>query len=112
MSMRGLTVFIADLRKCQSREEEERRVNKELGNIRAHFNESTLNGYNRKKYVSKLLYMLLLGYDVNFGHREALDLIQSTKFTEKYIGYLAITLLLNEKDSFTRLLVNSIRKDL
>ncbi|KAJ1921104.1 hypothetical protein H4219_000963 [Mycoemilia scoparia] len=113
MSMRGLTVFIADLRKCQSHEEEERRVNKELGNIRANFNnEKGLNGYNRKKYVSKLLYMSLLGYEVNFGHREALDLIQSSKYTEKQMGYLALTLLLNENDDFLRLVVNSVRKDL
>jgi AP-2 complex subunit alpha len=35
--MRGLSVFISDLRNCRSREEEEKRVNKELGNIRSKF---------------------------------------------------------------------------
>ncbi|KAJ2609552.1 hypothetical protein GGF44_006281, partial [Coemansia sp. RSA 1694] len=84
--MKGLTVFIADLRKCRSHEDEEKRVNKELANIRTKFKEPSLNGYNRKKYVCKLIYMALLGYEVSFGHREAVDLVNSSKYSEKQIG--------------------------
>ncbi|KAI9282539.1 hypothetical protein BY458DRAFT_496531 [Sporodiniella umbellata] len=36
-SMRGLTVFIADIRKCRVRELEEKRINKEMANIRSKF---------------------------------------------------------------------------
>ncbi|KAJ2549326.1 hypothetical protein EV175_004494, partial [Coemansia sp. RSA 1933] len=110
--MKGLTVFIADLRKCRSTEEEERRVNKELANIRTKFKEPSLSGYNRKKYVCKLIYMSLLGYDVNFGHREAVTLINSGKYSEKQIGYLAVSLLLIEHDEYMRAVLATLRRDM
>ncbi|RKP07701.1 armadillo-type protein, partial [Thamnocephalis sphaerospora] len=107
MSMRGLTVFIADIRKCRVRELEEKRINKELANIRAKFKEGKLDGYQRKKYVCKLLYIYILGWDVEFGHSEAVNLICSAKYSEMQIGYLALTLLLSENHEMIRLLVNS-----
>ncbi|KAJ1861566.1 hypothetical protein LPJ78_005255 [Coemansia sp. RSA 989] len=110
--MKGLTVFVADLRKCRSHEEEERRVNKELANIRVKFKEHSLNSYNRKKYVCKLMYMSLLGYDVNFGHKEAVELANSAKYSEKQIGYLAVSLLINEDSGFMRSVLVSLRRDI
>jgi AP-2 complex subunit alpha len=35
--------------------------------------------YDKKKYVWKLLYIYMLGYDVEFGHKQAADLIPATK---------------------------------
>lgn len=35
--------------------------------------------YDRKKYVWKLLYIYMLGYDVEFGHKQACDLIPASK---------------------------------
>jgi len=109
--MRGLTVFIADIRNCRARELEEKRINKEMANIRAKFKEGNLNGYARKKYICKLLYMYILG-EIDFGHMEAVTLISSRSFQEKQIGYLAVTLLLTETSELVKLVVNSVRKDL
>ncbi|OJJ95870.1 hypothetical protein ASPACDRAFT_81627 [Aspergillus aculeatus ATCC 16872] len=111
-SMRGLVQFIADLRNARARELEEKRVNKELANIRQKFKGGSLNGYQKKKYVCKLLYVYIQGYDVDFGHLEAVNLISSTKYSEKQIGYLAVTLFLHEQHELLHLVVNSIRKDL
>ena len=36
--------------------------------------------YDRKKYVWKLLYIYMLGYEVEFGHKQAADLIPATKW--------------------------------
>lgn len=36
--------------------------------------------YDRKKYVWKLLYIFMLGYEVEFGHKQAADLIPATKY--------------------------------
>src|SRR4029077_18352263 len=58
-SMRGLVQFIADLRNARARELEEKRINKELANIRQKFKEGGLNGYQKKKYVCKLLYVYI-----------------------------------------------------
>jgi len=40
-TMRGLTTFISDLRNARARELEERRINKELANIRSKFKGNT-----------------------------------------------------------------------
>ena len=111
-SMRGLVQFIADLRNARARELEEKRVIKELANIRQKFKAGNLNGYQKKKYVCKLLYVYIQGYDVDFGHLEAVNLISSNKYSEKQIGYLAVTLFLHEEHELLHLVVNSIRKDL
>ncbi|KAK7566238.1 adaptin N terminal region-domain-containing protein [Phyllosticta paracitricarpa] len=111
-SMRGLVSFIADLRNARARELEEKRINKELANIRQKFKEGGLNGYSKKKYVCKLLYIYILGWNVDFGHLEAVNLISANKYSEKQIGYLAVTLFLHEEHELLHLVVNSIRKDL
>ncbi|KAK5674482.1 hypothetical protein LTS10_012870 [Elasticomyces elasticus] len=111
-SMRGLVSFIADLRNARARELEEKRINKELANIRQKFKAGSLTGYDKKKYVCKLLYIYILGWNVDFGHLEAVNLISANKYSEKQIGYLAVTLFLHEQHELLHLVVNSIRKDL
>ena len=110
--MRGLVQFIADLRNARARELEEKRINKELANIRQKFKNEKLDGYQKKKYVCKLLYIYIQGYNVDFGHLEAVNLISASKYSEKQIGYLAVTLFLHEQHDLLHLVVNSIRKDL
>ncbi|KAL6506444.1 hypothetical protein OROGR_024625 [Orobanche gracilis] len=84
--MRGLSVFISDIRNCQNKEQERLRVDKELGNIRTRFkNEKGLSPYEKKKYVWKMLYIYMLGYDVDFGHMEAVSLISAPKYPEKQV---------------------------
>ena len=111
-TMRGLVSFIADLRNARARELEEKRINKELANIRQKFKQGSLSGYDKKKYVCKLLYIYILGWNVDFGHLEAVNLISANKYSEKQIGYLAVTLFLHEQHELLHLVVNSIRKDL
>ncbi|EPY49243.1 AP-2 adaptor complex subunit Alp3 [Schizosaccharomyces cryophilus OY26] len=109
--MKGLKTFISDLRNLKEKDEE-KRVNIELAKIRAKFQSSTLSAYDRKKYVSKLLYIYMLGYPISFGHLEAVKLLTAAKYSEKQIGYLAVALLLNENHDLIRLVINSIKKDL
>ncbi|RDW68281.1 hypothetical protein BP5796_08938 [Coleophoma crateriformis] len=128
-NMRGLVQFIADLRNARARELEEKRINKELANIRNsrvhtaalrisgvevadRTTDGSLSGYHKKKYVCKLLYIYILGWNVDFGHLEAVNLISANKYSEKQIGYLAMTLFLHEQHELLHLVVNSIRKDL
>uniref|UniRef100_A0A0K0CXQ4 Alpha_adaptinC2 domain-containing protein n=1 Tax=Angiostrongylus cantonensis TaxID=6313 RepID=A0A0K0CXQ4_ANGCA len=71
--MRGLAVFISDIRNCK-------------------------NGYQKKKYVCKLLFIFLLGNDIDFGHMEA--------------GYLFISVLIEQNSDLMKLIVQAIRNDL
>ncbi|KAI3461338.1 hypothetical protein Pfo_018001 [Paulownia fortunei] len=127
--MRGLSVFISDIRNCQNKELERLRVDKELGNIRTRFkNEKAslyiqrclrimrfrfgLTPYEKKKYVWKMLYIYMLGYDVDFGHMEAVSLISAPKYPEKQVGYIVTSCLLNENHDFLRLAINTVRNDI
>ena len=44
-----------------------------------------MDGYQKKKYVCKLLFIFLLGNDIDFGHMEAVNLLSSNKYSEKQI---------------------------
>ncbi|CAH1452493.1 unnamed protein product [Lactuca virosa] len=111
--MRGLSVFISDVRNCRNKEQERLRVDKELGNIRTRFkNEKGLSPYEKKKYVWKMLYIYMLGYDVDFGHMEAVSLISAPKYPEKQVGYIVTSCLLNENHDFLRLAINAVRNDI
>jgi len=111
--MRGLSVFISDIRNCRNKELERIRVDKELGHIRTRFkSEKGLSFYEKKKYVWKVLYIYMLGYDVDFGHMETLSLISAPKYGEKQVGYIATSCLLNENCDFLRIVINSVRNDI
>ncbi|XP_042451765.1 AP-2 complex subunit alpha-1-like isoform X1 [Zingiber officinale] len=111
--MRGLSVFISDVRNCQNKEQERLRVDKELGNIRTRFkNEKGLSHYEKKKYVWKILYVHMLGYDVDFGHTETVSLISAPKYPEKQVGYIVTSCLLNENHDFLRIVINTVRNDI
>lgn len=70
-----------------------------MAKIRERFTtEKGLNAYQRKKYVWKLLYIHILGYEVDFGFHEAASLINSSKYDEKYTGYVASGILISEKN--------------
>lgn len=110
-----------------------KRINKELANIRSKFKgDKTLDGYQKKKYVCKLLFIFLLGHDIDFGHMEAVNLLSSNKYSEKQIvsqspiilynfvistiilfqGYLFISVLVNTNSDLISLIIQSIKNDL
>ena len=69
----------------------------------------------KNKYVWKLIYIFILGYEVDFGHLEALSLINAAKYSEKCTGYIATGIMLNETNTSYELLevvINSIQTDL
>lgn len=54
----------------------------------------------------------MLGYDVEFGHKQAMDLLASTSYPLKHVGYVACSIFLTEKDELLRMVINSVRNDL
>lgn len=81
-----LSSFFTTPHPGKSKEAEIKRINKELANIRSKFKgDKALDGYSKKKYVCKLLFIFLLGHDIDFGHMEAVNLLSSNKYTEKQI---------------------------
>lgn len=67
------------------------RIDKEMAKIRKAFKDSrSLGPYQKKKYVWKMLYMFILGYEIDFGHMEALSLISGTTWSEKQVVSLTL----------------------
>ena len=60
----------------------------------------------------KLLYIYMLGYEVEFGHMHVVGLISAPKYSEKQVGYTVASVLLNETHEFLRLVINSVREDI
>lgn len=110
---RGLHNFISEIRQCKSKEDERARVDKELANVRSKFVQSSnLTAQQKKKYVWKLCYIYMLGYEVDFGHLEFISLTTSQKYSEKSVGYLALSLMIKPGDEMMTLIVNSMRNDI
>lgn len=129
--MRGLSVFIREVLACSSKDAEEARVEKELLNIRSKFASAQcklntkskrlglvktkakgLKSYDKIKYIWKLVYISMLGYDIDFGHMEVINLLSSTDLLEKQAGYLAAGMLISSDSELITLIINSIRTDL
>lgn len=111
-NIRGLTNFVTEIRNCKTEEAVEKRVNKELAKIRSKFGSGKCSGYDMKKYVWKIVYMFMLGVNVEFGHMEAVQLITSSKYSEKNAGHIACTLMFNENNDVLRLIIQTMKKDL
>ncbi|KAE9551048.1 hypothetical protein FO519_005748 [Halicephalobus sp. NKZ332] len=62
--------------------------------------------------VEKLAYLQMLGYDVSWASFNIIEVMASTKFSEKRIGYLAATQSFNDETDVLMLTTNMIRKDL
>jgi len=70
-SARGLNNFISEIRSCTNPDDEQKRIDKELNKLRQKFTQSgQLNSYDKKKYAWKLIYIYMLGYDIDFGHMQ------------------------------------------
>jgi len=61
-----------------------------MAHIRQKFKEGNLDGYQKKKYLAKVVFTYILGYKVDVGHMEAVNLISSQKYSEKQIVSLAV----------------------
>lgn len=105
-----LRELIRNIRACKTAAEERSVIAKECALIRTAFKEED-NTY-RHRNVAKLLFMNMLGYPTHFGQIECLKLIASHKFSNKRIGYLGLTILLDENTDILMLVTNSIKNDL
>ncbi|KEP63123.1 UNVERIFIED_CONTAM: adaptin n terminal region domain-containing protein [Hammondia hammondi] len=120
-SIRGVSLFIQDVRNAPSSSREQARVLQELSKIRQRFAhpKKPLTGYEKKKCLTKLLYIHLLGYPVDIGHAEAISLLSSPHYSERSAAFLFCSLLLVDSHTAGRnlpelrsLCCSSIKKEL
>ncbi|CDR95558.1 ADAPTIN, ALPHA/GAMMA/EPSILON domain conatining protein,putative [Babesia bigemina] len=110
--VRGLVKFITDLNGLATYRERDHRVREELSKIHSRFDERGMSGYEKKKCMLKLLYIHLLGYDVDLGHVEAVQLMASSSYQEKAAGYMGVEVLLGDLPDLRRMAINTTLEDL
>lgn len=111
--MQGLENFLSDIRNSNSTDDVAKRVAKELAHIRVQFEGSALlDGYNKKKYICKLVFIFLLGYDFDFGERIAINLLNASRYSEKSIGYMFVSVVMNQKSNLMVLVYKAIENEL
>ena len=104
--MRGLHRFLTELQSAASPEAEDACVRRELAHIRAKLQTSPkLDGYQRRKYLAKLVFMHIQGYRVDVGLIEAVSLTASLRDSEKQmVGASVLTLGISRSDVALRTL--------
>eukprot|EP01116_Phalansterium_solitarium_P022013 TRINITY_DN7106_c0_g1_i1.p1 TRINITY_DN7106_c0_g1~~TRINITY_DN7106_c0_g1_i1.p1 ORF type:complete len:812 (+),score=368.44 TRINITY_DN7106_c0_g1_i1:73-2508(+) len=102
--------LIKSVRSCKTAADERAEIQKESAAIRTAFKEDAAE--YRHRNVAKLLYINMLGYPTAWGQMECLKLISSPSYSDKRIGYLALMLLLDEKQEVLTLVTNSLKNDL
>lgn len=104
--------LIKAVRACKTAAEERAVITKESALVRSAFADSSTPPEYQHRNVSKVLYMHMLGYSVHWAQLECIKLIASSSFAEKRIGYLALSLILDERAEVLTLVTNSIQNDL
>ena len=102
--------LIRSVRACKTAADERGVITKECALIRTAIKEE--DDQFRHRNVAKLMYIHMLGYPTHFGQMECLKLVSAVSFPEKRIGYLGLTLLLNEQTEVLTLVTNSLKLDL
>lgn len=128
-SIKGLQLFIADLRSSQHSDEHEKRIQSEIIKIKQHFESAgkkspsghdKIGGYQRKKYVAKLAYIYITSNtkklkDILFGLDQTVLLMQSRFYSEKYMAYMIFELLYKHPEVISRVgdrVTQTLLKDL
>eukprot|EP01084_Bolivina_argentea_P093622 168359_1 len=95
-NFRGLTNFIGDIRQCTTNLEEKELIDEEVIKIENAFKNDNIGSYYNMKYIWKILYISLLGYDVpeiqSIVFERCLKLVQSSIFAEVSVSYSGIVL--------------------
>lgn len=90
---RGLNNFLTEIYSGSTKEEIETRIYVELAKIKKAFFSPKLSSKNRKKYVTKLCFIVLSGKQVSFGLPQIIELIESKKISMQRVGWMAAVIL-------------------
>eukprot|EP01063_Lacrimia_lanifica_P017473 TRINITY_DN24551_c0_g1_i1.p1 TRINITY_DN24551_c0_g1~~TRINITY_DN24551_c0_g1_i1.p1 ORF type:complete len:861 (+),score=335.13 TRINITY_DN24551_c0_g1_i1:61-2643(+) len=102
--------LIRAVRAAKTGAEERAIISRECALIRTAFKEG--KDQYRARNVSKLIFIYLLGHPTEYGQMECVQMMTSESYVEKKIGYLALSLLLDEKSELIMLVENQMLMDL
>ncbi|EDR26897.1 AP-2 complex subunit alpha-1, putative, partial [Entamoeba dispar SAW760] len=93
-------------------ESENEIVNYEMALIRKELKEKKIKRKKRRLNALKMIYINILGYEIDVGIIEIIELLSSNKFLDKQIGYFAFQMLYSNVPESTRMIINTLQQDL
>ncbi|XP_058500956.1 AP-4 complex subunit epsilon-1 [Solea solea] len=104
--------LIRGITELTSKHEEEKLIQRELASIKEQVSSPNTSMRQMKELMVRAIYCESLGYEASFSYIHAIKLAQQGTGLEKRVGYLAVSLFLNENHELLLLLVNTVLKDL
>ncbi|KAG5839414.1 hypothetical protein ANANG_G00204720 [Anguilla anguilla] len=104
--------LIRSVTELTSKHEEEKLIKKELSALKEQVSSPNTTLRQMKEIMVRAMYCEMLGYEASFSYIHAIKLAQQGSGLEKRVGYLAVSLFLNESHDLLLLLVNTVLKDL
>ncbi|XP_075998280.1 AP-4 complex subunit epsilon-1 [Genypterus blacodes] len=104
--------LIRGITELTSKHEEEKLIERELVSIKEQVSSPNTTMRQMKELMVRAMYCEMLGYEASFSYIHAIKLAQQGSVLEKRVGYLAVSLFLNESHELLLLLVNTVLKDL
>uniref|UniRef100_A0A8B9GPF8 Adaptor related protein complex 4 subunit epsilon 1 n=1 Tax=Astyanax mexicanus TaxID=7994 RepID=A0A8B9GPF8_ASTMX len=104
--------LIRSITELSSKHEEEKLISKELAAIKDQISSPNTTMRQMRELMVRAMYCEMLGYEADFVYIHAIKLAQQGTVLEKRVGYLAVSLFLNESHELLLLLVNTVLKDL
>ncbi|XP_022048607.1 AP-4 complex subunit epsilon-1 [Acanthochromis polyacanthus] len=104
--------LIRGITELTSKHEEEKLIQRELSAIKEQVSSPNTTMRQMKELMVRTIYCEMLGYEASFSYIHAIKLAQQGTVLEKRVGYLAVSLFLNENHELLLLLVNTVLKDL
>ncbi|XP_043083718.1 AP-4 complex subunit epsilon-1 [Puntigrus tetrazona] len=107
-----LRQLIKSITELTSKHEEENLIKQELSAMKEQVSSPNTTMKQMREIMVRAMYCEMLGYDASFTYIHAIKLAQQGSVLEKRVGYLAVSLFLNEGHELLLLLVNTVLKDL
>ncbi|KAH7649613.1 adapter-related complex 2 alpha 1 subunit [Cryptosporidium bovis] len=79
-------------------------VSKRVGNV--------LTSKEKHNIIWRLIYINLLGYELDFGWMEIIELVGSDLYEDKHCGFIAASTIFHDRVDLLRLLINTLKRDL
>lgn len=107
-----LGALIRGITELTSKHEEEKLIQRELASLKDQVSSPNTSMRQMKEAMVRAIYCEMLGYEASFSYIHAIKLAQQGSILDKRVGYLAVSLFLNENHELLLLLVNTVLKDL
>ncbi len=97
---------------CKAKVEEDAIVAREVDLLKRRLADPALDKSRMQEYLLRLIYVEMLGHSASFGYIHAVKMTHEQHISAKKVGYLAVSLFLDDSHDLLILIVNTLQQDL